>query len=335
MQLVRIFPESPQWLLNEGRFEELGRLYRTIAHTNGANLSPDYIINLKRRFRVERALQDEKSPDDSFSIADLFRTPNLCRKTLIVSFVRVTNTAVCVGLTYYSVEIEGDLYLNFFLAVLADLMGLLVALIMLKRYGRRCSVFLCSAVGGMLSLIISTGRCSKKTSQVLYVVAKTTVSSSCIILPLWSSELLPTVVRDLGQNMLEVLCYLSPVIIPLLIYQKRNYPSIPLAVLGSVELVAAVGTLMLPEPFVQQLPQTLEDGEEYGKHWSLKDCFRCSLPKMESKNGMVKPSIQVPQSPILSLLRHRDSLRGTSSEGENESQLEQQTGVKTVMVTVL
>ncbi|GBO43566.1 hypothetical protein AVEN_206418-1, partial [Araneus ventricosus] len=46
-QVVRVFPESPKWLLSTGRYEETGRLLRNIATTNGRGLSPDYVVNLK------------------------------------------------------------------------------------------------------------------------------------------------------------------------------------------------------------------------------------------------------------------------------------------------
>lgn len=48
-QLVRVLPESPNWLLARGRFEETIRLVRTIASTNGRDLTPDFIVATKVR----------------------------------------------------------------------------------------------------------------------------------------------------------------------------------------------------------------------------------------------------------------------------------------------
>ncbi|GIX74012.1 uncharacterized protein CEXT_489331 [Caerostris extrusa] len=47
-QLVRVLPESPQWLLARGRFEETIRLVRTIASNNGRDLTPDFIVATKK-----------------------------------------------------------------------------------------------------------------------------------------------------------------------------------------------------------------------------------------------------------------------------------------------
>ncbi|GBN33582.1 hypothetical protein AVEN_63379-1, partial [Araneus ventricosus] len=46
-QLVRVLPESPQWLLARGRFEETIRLVRTIASNNSRDLTPDFIVATK------------------------------------------------------------------------------------------------------------------------------------------------------------------------------------------------------------------------------------------------------------------------------------------------
>ncbi|XP_023210289.1 carcinine transporter-like [Centruroides sculpturatus] len=336
-----VLPESPRWLLSRGRYEEADRLLRAIGQSNGKTLPPDYIVNLKRRFRVESVLQDEKKKQkaNSIGVVDLFKTPNLCRKTSTIIIIWFTSTATYVGLTYYSLELEGEAHLHFFLSTVAEVMAIFFSTCLLHRLGRRCTLCLCSALGGAASLCIAAVNKGTATALILYFVAKLSISSSCVVLPLWSSELLPIVIRDQGLSMVDAFGLLGPVIMPFIMYQGRRYPIVPLAALGSCQLVGALAASTLPETLHQRVLHTIEDGEEFGKHWTWKDCVRCGPPKLESKNGILKNKGPPPQSPILSLLRRQDSLRCTNSnEGDpdpNECPSEQGSLVETVLVTVL
>jgi hypothetical protein len=39
--------------------------------------------------------------------------------------------------------------------------------------------------------------------------------------------------------------------------------------------VGGLSGLRLPETLHHRLPQTVEDGEEFGKDWTLAECLRC------------------------------------------------------------
>ncbi|GFY78784.1 uncharacterized protein TNIN_314851 [Trichonephila inaurata madagascariensis] len=89
-QLVRVFPESPDWLKEKGRYEEVGRIFEVIAQANGRELTPEYIINMKRRFRIEKSMQEERKRNGTetrYSVWDLFRGSNTCKKSTAIIFI--------------------------------------------------------------------------------------------------------------------------------------------------------------------------------------------------------------------------------------------------------
>jgi hypothetical protein len=45
--------------------------------------------------------------------------------------------------------------------------------------------------------------------------------------------------------------------------------------MGVVSVVGGMTSLRLPETLHFKLPQTLEEGEEFGKDFDFNDCFRC------------------------------------------------------------
>lgn len=45
--------------------------------------------------------------------------------------------------------------------------------------------------------------------------------------------------------------------------------------MGSVAALGGFTGLRIPETLNQRLPQTLEEGEEFGKDWTMADCLVC------------------------------------------------------------
>lgn len=53
---------------------------------------------------------------------------------------------------------------------------------------------------------------------------------------------------------------------------------LPLVIMGAISVIGGLAGLRLPETLHHSLPQTVEEGEEFGKDWSMADCIQC-IPK--------------------------------------------------------
>jgi hypothetical protein len=51
--------------------------------------------------------------------------------------------------------------------------------------------------------------------------------------------------------------------------------ALPLLIMGIIAVFGGLISLRLPETLHHRLPQTLEEGEEFGKHFTIQDCLRC------------------------------------------------------------
>lgn len=49
----------------------------------------------------------------------------------------------------------------------------------------------------------------------------------------------------------------------------------PLLIMGTISVIGGLSGLRLPETLHYPLPQTVEEGEEFGKDWTITDCLRC------------------------------------------------------------
>ena len=102
-------PESPRWLITQGRVEEAKVILQKAAKTNG-KVWPSEDSNLQLDERKENA-DDGAVPQAS--ILALFRTPNLLKNTLIQYFNWFTASFVYYALTFNSGTLfPGNIYIN-------------------------------------------------------------------------------------------------------------------------------------------------------------------------------------------------------------------------------
>ena len=87
----------------------------------------------------------------------------------------------------------------------------------------------------------------------------------------YAAELLPTVVRAQGVALIHIMGYVASIIAPFVVYLKNIAEPLPLMVLGVLGILGGMLALFLPETLDQDLPQTLQDGEEFGKDQGLWD----------------------------------------------------------------
>ncbi|XP_044737270.1 beta-alanine transporter [Chrysoperla carnea] len=256
-------PESPRWLLARGKFQEADKIFRKIARMNKTRLPPNYLTLLKRKYDSDRLLS-KKSDTQHYGVLDLFKTPNLCQKTLIITFIWFTNTSVYVGLSYYAPALGGDEFLNFFLAGAVELPTYIFLWPAMDWIGRRWTLCASMIIGGVACLATFLVKNDSEITLALYCIGKMGISSSFVVLPLMASELYPTVVRGLGMSMSSVLGMLGPIFIPLVNYLGGEMLILPLLIMGVLLIAGGISSLLLPETLGQTLPQSLADGEKIG-----------------------------------------------------------------------
>ncbi|XP_059609229.1 beta-alanine transporter [Phlebotomus argentipes] len=254
-----ILPESPRWLIATGKFSEAAKIMEKMAEINGKVLPSDFEGFLRQQAEAVAAKFTPQAR--SFGIMDLLITPNMRKKTLIVTFIWFANTSVYVGLSYYAPALGGNEIWNFFLAGLVELPTYIFLWPSLAFCGRRWILCLSMLVGGVACLATFLVQQRQTLMLILYCIGKMGISSAFVVLPLAASELYPTVVRGLGMSVSSVIGMIGPVVIPIINYTGSNILVLPLIIMGTLLVLGGVMSLFLPETKDQPLPQTIEDGE--------------------------------------------------------------------------
>lgn len=137
---------------------------------------------------------------------------------------------------------------------------------------------------------------------VLFLFSKFTISASFLIIYPFAGELYPTPLRGVGIGFSAYVAGLGLILIPFVTYlvsylMSNSQPSIvyilftinnlifvfkgrenlvlPLVIMGLISIIGAFTALRLPETLHHNLPQTIEEGEQFGKEWTFADCLSC------------------------------------------------------------
>ncbi|XP_041067860.1 solute carrier family 22 member 15-like isoform X2 [Carcharodon carcharias] len=250
-------PESPHWLYAQGRWNEARNILENFAKKCG---QPKCTVTLKPPI-----VQDG---DESASIFDLFRDRILLGRTLIMMFVWLICSLVYYGLTLNAGDMGGDRYLNIALSGLAELPSYPLCFFLMNRTwsGRRRTLAGFLLVGGAACLVIvllpekkGTGLYSVVNSQSFSILGKLSISAAFNVVYVYTSELYPTSVRNVGLGICSMSSRLGGILAPFLPSLKSIHWSMHFVVFGATGLLAGILSLLLPETLNETLPDNLSD----------------------------------------------------------------------------
>jgi hypothetical protein len=131
------------------------------------------------------------------TILDLFKTPKLCKYTLIFWYSWIVNALVYYGFSFNISDFGGNFYITFLLSGLVELPSALITALGLKYIGRRnlFSFFMLLITLSTLAVIPSKTTAFKVTFALL---GKFAVSSAWNVMSIHGPEVFPTVIRHTG-----------------------------------------------------------------------------------------------------------------------------------------
>lgn len=262
-----IIPESPRWLLAVGKVTKAEQI---LVKAAGRNKIP--VENVKtaiETYECNRGIRHRKN-QEPYNMTHLFRTPNLRIKTICICI----NWFVCgicfFGLAQYMGYIDGNIFVNVAVSAAAELPGTIVVLLLISRVSR-LKILMCGNVLSAVSLLLLTVISNPSFTVFLATLGIAGMAVSFPTIYLYSSEAFPTVIRNVGVGLGSVCARVGSMIAPYIATMGKIKPWLPPLIFGAGPLLGALLCLLLPETMNCELPETIEDGENFGKKRSRKD----------------------------------------------------------------
>ncbi|KAM3844920.1 organic cation/carnitine transporter 2-like isoform 4-T4 [Vipera latastei] len=245
-------PESPRWLLSQGRIQEAEDIIRKAAERNHV-IAPEVIFDLAELQALNSQVQQ------SCSILDLVRTPNIRSITIMSVILWMVISIGYFGLSLDTPNLHGDIYLNCFLSAVIEIPAYTISWLLLQYLPRRYSMAGVLFLGGCVLLFIQFVPAHLHVlSIILVMIGKFGITSSFSMVYVYTAELYPTIVRNMGVGASSMASRIGSILSPYFVYLGAYDRFLPYILMGSLTVLAGILTLFLPESYGTPLPDTIE-----------------------------------------------------------------------------
>ncbi|XP_014474814.1 PREDICTED: organic cation transporter protein-like isoform X3 [Dinoponera quadriceps] len=262
-----LVPESARWLVSQGQVEKAIRILGKFERINRTKV-PE---NVYQNFRETCArVCKEQEADKTYSVLDLFKSPRLRNITILLIFIWMAISLVFDGHVRNVNNLGLDVFMTFTIAAATELPADTFLTLVLDRWGRRWLACGTMVISGIFSIWASAVS-NNIYSATLAIIGRFWVNISYNIGLQYAAEVLPTVVRAQGVALIHIMGYVASILAPFVVYLDVVSSILPLLVLGTMGILGGLLTLFLPETLDKDLPQTLQDGEDFGKDQKIWD----------------------------------------------------------------
>uniref|UniRef100_A0A8C6RQM5 Solute carrier family 22 (organic cation transporter), member 16 n=1 Tax=Nannospalax galili TaxID=1026970 RepID=A0A8C6RQM5_NANGA len=253
-----MLPETPFWLLSEGRYEEAQGLVNTMAVWNKSS-SCDLVQLLS--LDVNKSLVKNPYATKKHRLADLFHNHEITKMTLIIWLAWFMGCLGFYTFTLDSLLLEKHEYLHLFLLSAMEITTYFIVCILLEKVGRRNSLvfFLLSN-----SLICGVFMNNYVLKVVVFLAAKIAIGSAFELLYVYTAELYPTIVKCSAMGSSSMVSRISNIIVPFSGQFIKIWIFLPQFLVGILALLSRLLSLNLPETRDKLLTSSWEKTEETG-----------------------------------------------------------------------
>lgn len=307
----KLIPESPSWLLVKGRTEEAKVILKRVAKINGTIEDDDSTLF------SEKELFFDETPDSKASLLTLFKTPNLRMNALRVNIICMMGYMCYYGHVQNTSNLGDNHYMNYFLGALVEIPCWSIPFL-INKLGRRWPLLVLFTTSGVCG--VAYGFVPEEfpwVSMTVALVGRLTVNAAYFICLQYASEIFPTVIRGQGIAMCEIVGGIAIFLSPSVVYLAKVSPVLPLLILGVCSIAGALATFFLPETAQKSLPQTMEDGRDFGTDQSLCYCIcKKSTNRYDGKNSRTAGKYIPEDEPIVVRLEKLESALDLLREDE-------------------
>ncbi|XP_022094316.1 organic cation transporter protein-like [Acanthaster planci] len=279
--LLFVLPESPRWLMSKNRFTDAIVVLRKISHINGSSVGDTTFESSERKPVVGQQRQ-------STTQLDLVRTPNIRKITLIMWYDWFVANMVYYGLSLSTSALGIDDYLAALVSGAVEIPSLILCVYLMERVGRRLTLVAFYISGGLACLVTIFLPLGAWRAGVA-MVGKFAIAAAFNHIYVYACELYPTVIRTMGVGSSSMVARVSGILCPIILLLGKHWEPLPLFVFGAGSVIAGVLSSMLPETLGRNLPNTIQEGENFRASSGFPSCCK-SAPLRQDGDSAHPPA---------------------------------------------
>lgn len=281
-------PESIRWLLANNKKNEAIEQIQRIARSNKVVIPQEVLDKVVEAEVAANIDGTDRKP----SLLDLFKSPNLRTKALLIFFDWFVISGTYYGLSWSTgSSLSGNPILNHVLSGAVEVPGYIFLLLTLNRFGRKKILtgnLIFAGLTLLLSLVVPTNL--NWLVITLTMLGKMSITASYGTIYLFSVEQFPTVIRNVALGAASMSARVGGISAPYLIYLSQFWKPLPILIFGVSAFAAGILSTLLPETHNTQLPETLADGERLGKNIATGEELS-ALPLSERKDENLNANV--------------------------------------------
>ena len=250
-----VLPQSPRWLIAQGKFKEAQKEIEKAAVKNNKTLSDNV-------FNINTLEEEVKSPE--YAMKDLFRKSQL-KITLTMFICWPVILLLYFGLTLSAdkIKITDNIFLSFILVCLIEVPAYLLTPVLADTVGRKPIFALSQIIPGVFCFMAVFLRPGTALYACLILLSKLGAAGAVYLCFMYTAELFPTTIRNTALGSCSAIGRVGGVLAPWVgkfLPNQGYYPQyVTLCVFGGFAVLSGICAFRLPETVGHPLPRNFED----------------------------------------------------------------------------